>query len=71
MRLYQITAVVVSSTTDGLKATLNPNNRLAASTEYEVVVTTAARDRAGNRLDQNRSQPNNQQKEWTFTTGSI
>jgi hypothetical protein len=26
---------------------------------------------AGNRLDQNRTQPNNQQKEWTFTTGGI
>ena len=62
--------VTVSSTADGLKATLNPDSRLAANTEYKAVVTTAAKDRAGNRLDQNRKEPNNQQKEWTFTTGA-
>ena len=67
----QITNVAVSSTTDGLKATLNPDSRLAKNTEYEVVVTTGAKDRAGNRLDQNRKKANNQQKEWTFTTGTI
>jgi CSLREA domain-containing protein len=66
----QITGVAVSSTTDGLKATLNPNSRLVANTEYKAVVTTAAKDRAGNRLDQSSTQPNNQPKEWTFTTGS-
>jgi Bacterial Ig-like domain len=66
----QINAVTVSSTTDGLKATLNSDNRLAKNTEYEVVVTTGAKDLSGNRLDQNRTQPNNQPMEWTFTTGT-
>ncbi len=71
----QITDVTVSSTTDGLKATLDPfgttsTTRLTKNTEYEVVVTTGAKDRAGNRLDQNRTQPNNQPMEWVFTTGS-
>jgi hypothetical protein len=67
----QITNVVVDSSTDGLKATLNPfgtsSTVLAANTRYKAVVTTAAKDRAGNRLDQNSTQPNNQQKEWFFT----
>jgi hypothetical protein len=44
---------------------------LGKNTECEVVVTTGAKDRAGNRLDQSRKKPNNQQKEWTFTTGTI
>ncbi len=59
-----------SSTTDGLKATLKSDNRLTKNTQYEVVVTTGAQDLAGNRLDQIRTQPNNQPMEWTFTTGS-
>ena len=67
----QITGVSVSSSDDGLKATLNPDFQLAANATYKVRVSTGAKDRAGNRLDQNRTQPNNQQKEWTFTTGTI
>jgi hypothetical protein len=67
----QVTAVAVSSSTDGLKATLNPDSRLAKNTKYSgAVVTTGAKDAAGNRLDQDRKQANNQQKGWFFTTGS-
>jgi len=35
----QITAVSVSSTTDELKATLNPDSTLRANTKYKAVVT--------------------------------
>jgi hypothetical protein len=66
----QITAVTVSSSIDGLKATLNPDSTLAANTKYKAVVSTGARDVAGNRLDQDRKRPNNQAMEWFFTTGS-
>jgi hypothetical protein len=70
----QITNVTVSSSPDGLKATLNPFGTsltaLAANTKYKAVVTTAAKDLADNRLDQNRNQNGNQQKEWTFTSGA-
>jgi hypothetical protein len=52
-------------------ATLNPDSLLATNTEYVVGVTTGAKDREGNRLDQNRTQSNYQQKVWIFTTGSI
>jgi hypothetical protein len=66
----QITSVSVSSSTDGLNATLNPDSPLRANTTYKAVVTTQAKDLAGNRLDQNRKQPNNQPMEWFFTTGT-
>jgi hypothetical protein len=33
-------------------------------------VRTGAKDVAGNRLDQNRKQPNNLPMEWFFTTGT-
>jgi hypothetical protein len=65
----------VSSTTDGLKATLNPfgatsTTLLAANAKYKAVVTTGAKDLAGNQLDQNRTLAGNQQKTWTFKTDS-
>lgn len=72
--LTQITNVAVSSTTDGLKAILSPfgtsTTVLAANTRYRAVVTTGAKDRAGNRLDQSSSTTGNQPKVWTFATGS-
>jgi hypothetical protein len=66
----QITGVSVSSTTDGLKATLNPDSTLLTNTTYKGVVSPGAKDVAGNRLDQNREQPNNEPMEWIFTTGT-
>jgi bacillolysin len=62
----RITDVVVSLSSNGLKATLNPFGvqtptlLLARNTKYKGVVTTGARDLAGNSLAQ--------QKSWTFTT---
>jgi hypothetical protein len=60
----QITDVVVSLSSDGLKATLNPfgakTTLLARNTKYKGVLTTGTKDLAGNSLAQ--------QKSWTFTT---
>ncbi len=58
--------VTYESTTN--KAILNPNSNLRLGTKYKAVVTTGAKDLAGNRLDQNSSQSGLQQKSWTFTT---
>ena len=62
----QITDVVVSLSSDGLTATLNPfgakSTLLARSTKYKGVLTTGTKDLAGNPLAQ--------QKSWTFTTKS-
>jgi CSLREA domain-containing protein len=65
----QITAVAFSSSVDGLKATLDPSNLLLANTKYKAVVTTQARDLAGNQLDQSSTTSGKQQKAWTFKTG--
>jgi Bacterial Ig-like domain/FG-GAP-like repeat len=60
----QITDVVVSLSSDGLKATLNPfgakTTLLARNTKYKGVITMGTKDLAGNQLAQ--------QKSWTFTT---
>jgi CSLREA domain-containing protein len=70
----QITNVTVGSSADGLRAVLNPfgttSTVLAANTRYRAVVTPGAKDRAGNRLDQDRAAAGNQPKVWTFTTGA-
>jgi len=70
----QIASSTVSSSTDGLKATLNPfgtsSTLLAANTKYKAVITTGARDLAGNQLDQSPTTAGRQQKVWTFKTGS-
>jgi hypothetical protein len=62
----QITDVVVSLTSDGLKAKLNPfgskRTVLAKNTKYKAVVTTGVTDLAGHPLVQ--------QKSWTFTTSA-
>jgi hypothetical protein len=59
-----ITDTVVSLSSDGLKATLNPFGakitKLAKNTRYKGVLTTGVKDQAGNPLAQ--------QKTWTFTT---
>ena len=60
----QITDVVVSLSSDGLKATLNTfgtkTTLLARNTKYKGVLTTGSKEVAGNSLAQ--------QKSWTFTT---
>jgi arylsulfatase A-like enzyme len=68
----QITNVTVSLSTDGLVATLNPfgtstTTHLARGTKYKGVITTGARDVAGNQLDQNTITAGLQQKAWSFT----
>jgi hypothetical protein len=69
-----VTNVTVTLSADGLKATLNPygtsSTLLATRTKYKAVVTTGARDLAGNALDQNTTTSGNQPKTWTFVTGS-
>jgi Tol biopolymer transport system component len=49
------------------KATLNPTNSLRRGATYRAVVSTGAKDLAGNQLDQNRSLSGLQQKVWFFT----
>jgi arylsulfatase A-like enzyme len=68
----QITNVSVSLSSDGLTATLNPfgssTTLLARGTKYKAVVSTGAKDMAGNQLDQDQTPSNGlQQKAWTFT----
>ena len=69
----RVTNAPVTPSADGLSATLDPygssDNRLAKNTKYKAVVTTGAKDVAGNALDQNPSKEGNQQKSWHFTTG--
>ena len=61
----QIDAVVsYDAATD--TATLNPDNNLRRGATYKAVVTTAAKDMAGNRLDQNSSKAGLQKKVWFF-----
>ena len=68
----QITNVSVRLGTDGLVAKLNPfgtsSTVLAANTKYKGVITTGAKDVAGNQLDQDPTTAGLQQKGWTFTT---
>ena len=70
----QITDAPVTLSTDGLSATLYPfSNKstvLQGNTRYMVVVTTGAKDVAGNALDQDSSTTGNQQMVGYFTTGS-
>jgi N-acetylglucosamine-6-sulfatase len=68
----QITNVSVALSTDGLVATLNPfgtstTTHLARGTKYKGVITTGAKDVAGNQLDQNTTTTGLQQKAWSFT----
>jgi arylsulfatase A-like enzyme len=67
----QVTDVTVSPSTDGLEATLDPfgssTTLLSRNTTYKGVITTGAKDVAGNPLDQNSSTTGLQQKVWFFT----
>jgi hypothetical protein len=49
------------------RAILDPANSLQRGVTYKAVVTTGAKDLAGNALDQNPTKAGNQQKAWTFT----
>ena len=67
----QITDVKVSPSADGLTATLDPfgtstTTHLARGTKYKGVITTGAKDVAGNQLDQNTTTAGLQQKAWNF-----
>jgi CSLREA domain-containing protein len=57
-------AVTYDAATD--IATLNPTNNLKRGATYKAVVTTVAKDVAGNRLDQDDSRAGLQQKVWFF-----
>jgi len=48
-------------------ATLDPTNSLQSRVTYKAVVTTGAKDLAGNSLDQNPTLSGSQQHTWFFT----
>jgi Bacterial Ig-like domain len=56
--------VIYDAATD--RATLNPNNNLRRGVTYKAVVSTAAKDVADNRLDQDSSTTGLQRKVWFF-----
>jgi hypothetical protein len=47
---------------------IDPTRALRRHVTYRAVVTTAVRDVAGNRLDQDATKTGQQRKTWTFTT---
>jgi hypothetical protein len=49
------------------KAKLNPTNSLQKGATYKALVTTGAKDLAGESLDQNRTKSGSQPKVWFFT----
>jgi hypothetical protein len=49
------------------RAVLNPSANLKRGATYKAVVTSGAKDLAGNALDQNPSVTGNQMKVWYFT----
>jgi Bacterial Ig-like domain len=51
-------------------ATLDPTNSLKNGVSYKAVVTTGAKDVAGNPLDQNTTTTGLQQKLWLFTVSN-
>lgn len=61
-------AAVVSYDAEKKKSTLNPDANLKRGAKYKAVVTTGAKDLAGNQLDQDQDPSNgNQPKVWFFT----
>jgi Bacterial Ig-like domain len=60
-------AAQVSYNADAETAKLNPTNNLSRGLTYKAVVSTGAKDLAGNQLDQNGSTTGLQQKVWYFT----
>jgi len=69
----EITNVTVTPSADGKKATLNPygtsSTVLEKNTTYQALVSTGARDLAGNALDQSKAAAGNQPMKWSFKTG--
>ena len=63
-------AAAISYDSGTRTATLDPNNPLRAGITYKAIVTTGAKDLAGNRLDQNGTRTGSQQKAWLFTVGN-
>jgi hypothetical protein len=60
-------AAQVSYSASTRTAKLDPTNNLRRDVAYKAVVSTGAKDVAGNRLDQDRSTTGLQQKVWFFT----
>lgn len=54
---------------DPLRATLDPSEPLRRGVTYKAVITTGAKDLAGNSLDQSLT-AGSQQKAWSFTTSN-
>jgi hypothetical protein len=50
-------------------ATLDPSDNLRRGTTYKAVVSTEAKDLAGNSLDQDENLSSSQQKVWFFRVG--
>jgi hypothetical protein len=63
-------AAAISYDSGTRTATLDPNNQLRTGITYKAIVTTGAKDLAGNRLDQNGTRTGSQQKAWLFTVGN-
>jgi hypothetical protein len=63
-----VVRAAVSYDADARTVVLDPRRRLAADASYKMVVRTAVKDIAGNRLDQNTSRTGNQPKVWRFRT---
>jgi L-arabinose isomerase len=70
----QVTDVTLARSTDGLSVILNPHEGkttlLSAGTRYKVVVTTEAKDAAGNALDQDPFKAGRQPRVAYFKTAS-
>jgi arylsulfatase A-like enzyme len=62
-----IVAATVSYSASTDKATLDPTDPLRRGVTYKAVVTTGAKDLAGNPLDQNTTTTGLQQQAWSFT----
>jgi hypothetical protein len=63
-----VAAVSYDASTD--TATLNPNRDLTSGVTYKAVVTTGAKDSAGNSLDQNSTTTGSQQMAGLFTVSN-
>ena len=62
-------AATVSYSVSTRTAKLDPSNNFRRGVAYKAVVTTRAKDLAGNRLDQDGSTSGLQQKRWFFRVG--
>lgn len=64
----QTVAARVTYSRSSHQVTINPRHDLAAGTRYQVVISTRARDVAGNRLDQKAGTVGSQRLVWRFMT---